>query len=315
VAETERGIHPDLLEETTQAAEQAAEKAAAQAEQPQTSARARRGGRAARPAAVPSAADPSPEAEADRASQQAASANGASPPSQTGGEANGGPEWLKAARESSDPQEMLATLLKNVPIEELSKHPQISGWIGNMAQRRAREQSLQQQTEEAQRAKLEAWQRGDYYRLGELTAPEQEAQILQRQQQEAAGPFMQSVEAFQKKLDPEVQQQIQGKQYSSFEDYLDATVQAAVSHRLPRDVEAEIKKRQPALHKAELSATVGAEPSPERESGPSPGVREITDAEIERMSLAEYERLFDDNGHPRNGVRLRLTRGIDVTRR
>ena len=80
-------------------------------------------------------------------------------------------------------------------------------------------------------------------------------------------------------------------------------------------VSSEIQKRQPALAKAALSATVGAEQSPERAGGPSPGVREITDAEIDRMSLQEYEQYFDGNGHPRNGVRLRLTRGIDVSRR
>jgi hypothetical protein len=97
--------------------------------------------------------------------------------------------------------------------------------------------------------------------------------------------------------------------------YFQTLHEAGLKHDLDKKLEAELKKRQPALEKAALSATVGAEQTPERNGGPSPGVREITDAEIERMSLAEYEQYFDGNGKPRNGVRLRLTRGVDVTRR
>jgi hypothetical protein len=44
-------------------------------------------------------------------------------------------------------------------------------------------------------------------------------------------------------------------------------------------------------------------------------VREITDAEIGSMSLQEYENHFDEHGKPKNGVRVRYTRAVDVTRR
>jgi hypothetical protein len=218
---------------------------------------------------------------------------------------------MQTVRESTDPQTALATILKNVPLDELQKHPQISGWIGNMAQRVSREQAAQQAAEVAERERQDAWRRGDLYRLGELYSPEQEARAQQVQQVQASEPFMQQVTQFQSKLPAEVQAQVSGRNFASFEAYLDALVEAKANHV----AEAELKKRQPALDKAELSATVGAEPSPERNGGPSPGVREITDAEIERMSLAEYERYFDENGHARNGVRVRLTRGVDVTRR
>lgn len=222
---------------------------------------------------------------------------------------------MRAVREAKAAPDALATILKNVPLEELQKHPQISGWIGNMAQRVTREQVARQQIEDAEREKAAAWQRGDYYRLGELSAPELEAQQLQAQQARATEPFMQSMIEYQKALPTEVQIEIQGKNYASMADYLKAAHEATVRYEVDQRVQSEIKKREPALAKAALSATVGAEQSPERPGGTTPGVREITDAEIERMSLSEYEQYFDGNGHPRNGVRLRLTRGIDVSRR
>lgn len=302
---SDRGVHPDLLEEveTSRVVEEQAPSETASREP-----RARRTGRASRQPAAPAstpgvvqgAAGPEGETDGSGPPPTAGSPEGASPP-----------EWMQTVRESTDPQTALATILKNVPLDELQKHPQISGWIGNMAQRVSREQAAQQAAEVAERERQDAWRRGDLYRLGELYSPEQEARAQQVQQVQASEPFMQQVTQFQSKLPAEVQAQVSGRNFASFEAYLDALVEAKANHV----AEAELKKRQPALDKAELSATVGAEPSPERNGGPSPGVREITDAEIERMSLAEYERYFDENGHARNGVRVRLTRGVDVTRR
>lgn len=304
---SDRGVHPDLLEEVSAAAEQdQAPAPEAAPREPRT--RTSRGGRGSRQSAA-SASTPGvvrdaagPEGEADSSGPPAAeSPDGQSTP----------PDWFQSVRESADPQAALATILKNIPYDELNKHPQIQGWVGDMAKRVARERAAQQEFETAQREKAEAWRRGDLYRLGELYSPEEQQRAVQAQQAQATEPFMQSVTEFQKGLPVEVQQEIQGKQYASMADYLSAVHQAHLKH----DIETEIKRRQPALDKAELSATVGSEPSPERNGGPSPGVREITDAEIERMSLAEYERYFDENGHARNGVRVRLTRGVDVTRR
>jgi len=218
---------------------------------------------------------------------------------------------MQAVRESTDPQTALGTILKNAPLDDLLKHPQIAGWLGNMAQRASREQAAQRAIEEAAREKQEAWRRGDYYRLGELESQTQEQIAQQQAQLQASEPFMRSVTEFQMTLPDEVQKEVSGRMYSTTAEYFKALHDLGVKHA----VEAEIRKRQGALEKTALNATVGAEPTPEREGGPSPGVREITDAEIERMTLAEYERYFDENGKARNGVRVRLTRGIDVSRR
>ena len=299
---SDRGVHPDLLEEEveTPRASEAEGSPPPQEAQPRGRGRAR-----TRSAQPPEATVDSPgetvvdgTPEADGAASNAPSAEGP-------------PAWMEDVRKAQAGPDALAIILKNVPLEELQKHPQISGWIGNMAQRTAREQAAQAAIEEAERSKRDAWQRGDYYRLGELSAPELEQRALQAQQQQATEPFMQSLTEYQKTLPDQVQAEIQGKNYSSVADYMQSATEAKVRY----DLEQEIKKRQPALTKAQLSATVGAEQSPERDGGPSPGTREITDAEVDAMSLEQYEQYFDRNGHPRNGVRLRLTRGIDVSRR
>lgn len=299
----DRSTHPDLIEEEAAARAQAEESA------PERPARGRRAGRAARAEAAEA---PKPAAEEQAVGEVTTEPAAASPDA---GDTNGTGDWLSQVREATDPQTALSAILKHTPLEELQKDPRIAGWLGDMAQKRARALAQQQAAEAAAQQKQDAWQRGDYYRLGELSASEQEAQALLAQQQQAAQPFMQSVEQFQRTLPTAVQEAIQGKNYNSVAEYMQAAVAAAKDYELQQAVQAEIKKREPALRKAELSATVGAEQTPERDSGPTPGVREITDAEIERMSLAEYDRYFDEHGKPKGGVRVRLTRAIDVTRR
>ena len=163
---------------------------------------------------------------------------------------DGDPEWMRAVREAKGAPDALATILKNVPLEELQKHPQISGWIGNMAQRTAQQQAIQKQIEEAEREKAAAWQRGDYYRLGELSAPELEQRAQQAQQAQASEPFMRSVTEYQKGLPEAVQLEIQGKNYASMADYLKAAHEATVRYEVDQRVQDEIKKRQPALERS-----------------------------------------------------------------
>jgi len=316
---TDRGIHPDLLEED----EAATSPAAAEPSPPPAAAPAtqRRNGRSA--SASGSAPTPAPAESSVEAETTAPAASEGEQPAAAGETAGSPPpDWLQQVRDASDPQAMLATLLKNVPIDELEKHPQIAGWFGDIANKRARSLIEKERQQALERERNEAVQRGDYYRLGELTAPEVQQQLSQQQAADAMTPFMDGVSRFQQSLPPDIQQQVQGKNYGvgkSYADgvaeYLGATVEAAVSHRLTAAVEAELKRREPALRKALLSETVGAEQTPERVDGRPTGVREITDEQIDRMNLEEYEQYFDDNGRPRNGVRYRSTRGIPIDRR
>jgi hypothetical protein len=93
--------------------------------------------------------------------------------------------------------------------------------------------------------------------------------------------------------------------------YLRAVAEAAIKHGF----DDEIKRREPALRKAYLSETNGQAPTPELESGQPQRVREITDEQLSRMSLEESDQYLDERGQPRPGVKLRLTRGIPIQTR
>jgi hypothetical protein len=237
-------------------------------------------------------------------------------------EAEGEPEWLQHIRTSKDPKEILAALTKNMSRDEVVRDPTLAGLIGDLGQKRAKQLLEEQSAARIEHEKRQALARGDTYRLGELTAPEVQRQVQQSQAAESTAPFMEGVARWQAKLPEEVQRQIQGRQYGAggsyadgVEQYLEAVADAMISHRLNERVEQEIKHREPALRKAWLGETNGAEPSPERTNGHAAGVREITDEQIDQMSLEEYDRYFDEAGRPKAGVVHRPTRGQPIRQR
>ena len=225
------------------------------------------------------------------------------------------PEWLATARATEDPEEAFKLYAANLSPEQLSKNERIAGLLGELANRRARAILEQQDRDARERQKREALANADFYGLGQLTAPEIRQQVEQAQAGEQFAPFMQAVAAFQSSFDPEVQQQVQGKTYGAgksaqegFVEYLKALTEAEVNHR----TEKELKRREPAMRKAFLSEANGAQPVPELDGGRAASVREITDEQVGRMTLAEYNDHFDENGRPRPGTRVRLTRAIDL---
>jgi hypothetical protein len=313
---SDRGIHPDLLEE-----EQSAQ-AAQEAPQPPP-APGRRNGRAR--AAEPSAPAPEPPPTAP----EPAPPSPTEPESPESGETpttSAQPEWwdqVKKAADAADPQAALATLLKNVPLEELEKHPVIQGWVGDMGAKRARAMLERQQQDAVERQKREAAASGDFYGLGQITAAEVQRQAAEQATAQTAAPFMDGVVAYQKTLPEDIQRKIQGQTFGAGKsyaegvtEYLEAVHEAAVSHRLNEAVEQEIKRREPALRKAWLSESNGTQPVPELDGGRAASVREITGEQVERMSPDEYDTYFDTNGRPKPGVRYRLTeRDIPVRQR
>src|SRR5262245_51042268 len=302
---SDRGVHPDLIDD-----EQAAASAVEAPSPP-------RRGRAARAAAAPS---PNAAAEAAPAAQDSEPA-----PDVSTSEAQATaepPEWLQQVKDAPDPESMLGTLLKNMPLEELEKHPTIRHWVGDMGDRRARALLRQQENERIEQQKREALANADYYGLGQLTAPELQAQAEQQNAAQQGAPFMDGVVRYQQTLPTEVQQAVQGKTFApgksyaeGVAEYLGAVTEAAVTHRLTEAVEKELKRREPALRKAWLSETNGGQPVPELDGGSTATSREITDEQVGRMGLAEYDQYFDERGQPRPGTRVRLTRGIPLTRR
>jgi len=222
------------------------------------------------------------------------------------------PEWLTTLRSTSDQDEMIGLLAKHVDREALMKNETFAAIIGNMSTKRAQDLMRQQDQQRLERERQAAYDRGDLYTLGQMTAADLQAQRqqLEQQTQAALNPYMTDITAFQAALPESVQREVQGKHYDSYGAYLQAVHEARLKYAL----EDELKRREPALKKAELSTTVGSEMAPELDGGPAQQYREITDAQVAAMTLEEYDRYFDDKGRPRPGVRVRLERGIDVRR-
>jgi hypothetical protein len=296
---SDRGLHPDLIDEEIAAREQQAEPQEAPAP------RRSRGRRESAPTPEPTSAATS---DAD-----------ASPPG-TEAEAAAPPEWFSQAREAfeKDPAEAFKLLAKNLPKEQLEQDETLSGLIGSRSDLRARQILQQQQRDAEERAKLEAAQNNDLYTLGELTQREYQERIAQQQAIQQAGPFMDGVVLFQQSLPEAIQREVAGKvfgegkgQAQGVAEYLQYIAEA----RTRLEVDKEISRRESALRKSVLSEVNGDEPVPEREGGTPGRVREVTDEQIAAMSMREYDALFDEDGHPKPGVRHRATRSIPLTQR
>jgi len=293
VAESDRGIHPDLVEEVT------AEREAAAAPEAQSAGGRSRSSRRAR------ATTPPPEGGTEEGGGEGPS----TPP-----ESGEGDEWRQSWSSASSPEEAFALLAKNLPAELLEKDERLSGFIGSRSDLRAREILRQQQRDAAEQQKREAAANNDLYTLGELTRREYEQQGLEAAaaaQNDPYKPMMEVIGRFQQALPEDVQRTVAGKTFGDgkpwaegLQEYLSYLVDQATEHRL--------KERESALRKSILSEVNGSEPVPEREGGTPPRVRVVTDEQVAAMSLREYEALFDENGHPRPGVQHRSTRGIPI---
>ena len=294
MAESNRGVHPDLVDE--------------QPEQPDAPVEVQpAGGRARRrsPSPTPRASAPSPPGDGPEEGESAGLA--VSPES---GDAET-PDWREAWSSASSPEEAFALLARNLPSDLLEKDERLSGLIGSRSDLRARELIRQQQRDAEERAKREAAANNDLYTLGELTAREYQQQGLQQAQTDQYAPMMDVIGRFQQALPEAVQREVAGKTFGEgkpwgegLQEYLSYLVDSATEHRL--------KERESALRKAILSEVNGSEPVPEREGGTPSRVRVVTDEQVAAMSLREYDALFDENGHPRPGVLHRSTRGIPI---
>ena len=293
----ERSIHPDLLEETLAEAEAAST--------PPVAPRRRRGNSSA------PVSEPLPPGDEQTP--------------QDGAEGDSGETIQPAPPEPASPEveltdiQRLAQLLKSIPREEMEKDDTVRGWLGDAAQQRARRMLDEQARQQQEQQRQQAYERGDLYTLGQLDAAgiQAQRQAAQQQSEAASNPYMLGIAAWQKTLPEAVQLDVQGRTFApggtpaeGFQAYLQAVHESAIRHGL----EAEVRKREPALRKAELNTTVGGEMTPELDGGPAQAYREITDAQVAAMTLEEFDRYFDDKGRPRPGVRVQLTRGIDVRR-
>ena len=216
----------------------------------------------------------------------------------------------------TDPVEKFKLLSKNLPRDVLEKDETLSGLIGHKADALLRKR----EADAIEQAKREAAQNNDLYTLGELEQRrlQQEQAVAQAASQAAGGGFMDGVVLFQQSLDRSIQEKVGGQTFGAGKSHAEGVaeyLQFVHDEAVKLGVEKERRNIESALRKSVLSEVNGDEPVPERESGTPGRVREVTDEQIEAMTMREYEALFDENGHPKPGVRHRATRSIPLTHR
>jgi hypothetical protein len=289
----ERSVHPDLVDDQPPA----------QAAPPERAPRPPRGRSGDTTAEPPAPAADEASSEAPQPSDDAESDQPDKPDL----------AWFDAVREAKDPTEALRLLAKNLPRDQFEKDDVVSGLIGQIGDRRARDLMARQEREAQDKAKMDAAANNDLYALGEMTQRELQAQLASQQAAQAAGPFMDGVVMFQKELPEAIQKEVSGKAFGAGKSHAEGVAEY-LSFVVDRAVKLGLDRRESALRKSVLNEINGDEPVPERDSGTPGRVREVTDEQIAAMSLAEYDALFDENGRPKPGVRHRSTRGIPIQR-
>jgi len=292
MAESDRGVHPDLVDEQPQ------EPQAPPTESP------RRGRRAAARAPEPPSSGGGTDSGGDEVP---------TPPSESPESGDDSVDWREAWARAESPEQAFSLLAKNLPTDVLEKDERLSGLIGSRTDVRARELLRQQEREAVERQKREAAASNDLYTLGELAAREYQQQAQQGTIGDQYAPMMDAISRFQQTLPQELQREVAGKIFGDgkpwnegMQEYLSYLVDSATRHRLA--------ERESALRKSILSEVNGSEPVPEREGGTPSRVRVVTDEQVAAMSLREYDALFDEDGRPRPGVQHRSTRGIPISR-
>jgi hypothetical protein len=201
--------------------------------------------------------------------------------------------------------------------------------LAEEAERRARER---EQTE----AERQLGQQGEFYSLGQKRweelqrsqTDEQKRRAEQQAESRVLNGFQQSVQSWAtENFPPEVldttaaalrentdMEKLDFKgQYNLWLKTLIANAQEhSATTRIQQERQKWEKDDLPTYRDRWLAERNGAEPSPETDGGPAPGVRELTDEIIAGMDLEEFKAVWDlKRDKPKEGYRYRSTRGID----
>jgi vacuolar-type H+-ATPase subunit I/STV1 len=214
-----------------------------------------------------------------------------------------------------------AAWLKQQPLEKVFQlHPGLTGKLGELSQKQVAAARQAWEREQSERGKKLAERRlaeenpTEFARrkLAEDDAREVAQRIGSNLAYAVEGRSRQTVQSVAQNLarllPGEAVRSVAGKTYEGdygtamtawFRDVYNAGIERAVAAeraRWERDA-------RPALRKEALGNFHAYTPSPDLGAGlPPQGVRQVTSADVERMSLEEYDRLFDEHGEPRPGV-------------
>lgn len=302
-------------------------------------------------ATAPQAETPAPPPEATPAAQ-AASPDAAAPQAPPSGEPQAeAPQEPEAP--ATPPPPSWEELLEQADPESIRRNRRLMGIAGEMANRlaetraeqllterldKAVEERLERQQAEAdRRALLEDARNGNYYQVGQRYAEHAEreeqtrAEQAAKQQAESSAytALQATVDEWAKALPPDVLTQAaeayqkvapkDGGYPVQFRAWLDnfvpTYVNSLVQQRLNEERAKWEAKELPAVRSRALAEVNGGAPVPDAGQGAPPGARVVTDEEIERMSLNEWQSIWDAKaGRFKEGVAHQATRGIDTRR-
>lgn len=96
-----------------------------------------------------------------------------------------------------------------------------------------------------------------------------------------------------------------GSKLDGIQAFHQDAVRALAKHEAAQERERWKKDAEPALRKELLSRLNGGEEPPDLGGGGAPGQRVVTDDDVGRMTLEEYDAHFDEKGRPKPGVAYR----------
>ncbi len=206
-----------------------------------------------------------------------------------------------------------AEWLKKQPLEKIFQlHPGLTGKLGELSQKQVESAKKQWEKEQSEKARLDL-ARTDPFEFAKREIDESERQRMQGSIQFAAEAraretVQEMMNGLAMVLPAEVVNVHAGKSYPG--DFSQATIaylkdvfNTAVEQAIAAERAKWERDARPALQKVAMTQAHATTPNPDLGSGvPAPGTRVLTAADVDRMSLPEYDKYFDENGDPREGV-------------
>lgn len=238
---------------------------------------------------------------------------------------------------AADPSDPYSSVGGLDPEKLLNAHPGLQRYLdskaGEVGDRLSKKQADQLERQIRERIEAENHQRyldslvdqDDLVGLGEIAKRQrleerqrtQQGQASQQVARHAEATLGQAVVTAFQTLPKHLQQVLYAEDGTTYRRWAPGGTQAdgiaeLIRTAIDRGVEAELRARFPgikgsleeAIRREQNGADLGGEPSPDTRPGAAAGTRVVTDADINRMTLAEYEAMFppERKGAPIDGV-------------
>jgi hypothetical protein len=229
-----------------------------------------------------------------------------------------GPAATPPASTPPDPYADIASLDHT---ELIKRHPQlrdtVAGYEGRIKQHQGERERIRAEaraeleTEQEERRLSDLRKSNPYQYVEELEAREQADQLSKSQQAQVhsvVGDFDGILRAQLGRLPDATRRELAARDYGSDLDarskFLEAVMESYAEHKVTEAREA-WKTQDREAFGTEVRGEAALRYQLDTGAGTPPGARVLTDEDIARMDLPEYEKYFDEHGEPRDGVIVR----------